>query len=660
LFKAARMKKAEVLVLEKDVERVTRALGDLGVVELAEVRADPEAGIVMLGRGAELAECRRRLERASELRNMLGLSLSQEVREDVARVPVERIDPLLDTVEEEVKNLQETKTDRENEKDRIRELISHMQTFEVLRTPVERLNEFSFLHFAVGSMPQENLMTLAGRPPKNALILPYVTSDGRQKVVAISDKKRRFSLETVLSEHGFRGDGVSPELQGLPTEIIKQCRLRLLRIDAELAENNAAYEDLRRSYGAVLVELERSLQIQVKLLEAAAHFGRTWATCLITGWMPARRSAEVKTAVERAAEGRAVVELKDPDEVGEVPPVLYENPRFLRPFELLVGTYSRPAYDEIEPTFFAAVSFLLMFGAMFGDVGQGAVLALIGFVVVRKAKGSTARSLGAIVGYAGAAAIVFGFLYGSFFGLEGIIPPLWGSPFDLTSKLMVAGVAMGVGLISVGLVTNMINRARAGDYGEALFSRTGLAGGLFYWGVLGLAVRMFVLSPRGGEPLSGASKAMFAMLIGLPLVLVMLRTPVARLLSRRKGAGGDGVLMGVFEGFMEIVETVIGFLANTLSFLRIAALALSHFGLCYAVFLIIEMVRNRPWGLVGSVLVFVFGNLLVIGLEGLVASIQAMRLEYYEFFSRFLQGGGKAFEPFRIDSSFRSVEESSE
>jgi len=659
------MKKAEILVLEKDSESVTRTLGDLGAVELTHVRPDPNAGILAVDRSRDLAACRKRLYRVSGLLDVLGLAPSTQPEEIPAAMPPGETDGFLTTLEGQVKKLKKSLAAKKAEENRLRDLVVHMRTFEVLDAPLERLNDFSFLHFAVGSMPQQELTELADTPPAKALILPYVTADGRQKVVAVSDKKGRFSLETALSRHRFEADTISPEMSGLPAEILRQAERQMDGIRRELARNEATRDGLRQQYGDALIRLELSLRVRARLLEASEHFGRTWATCLIGGWVPAERADEVRSAVEAATDGRTIVELRAAEEIDEVPPVLYSNPPFLKPFELLVGTYSHPTYGEIEPTLFVAVAFLLMFGMMFGDVGQGAVLALIGLLVARRAQTVNAHKLGGIIGYAGLAAIVFGFVYGSFFGLEGIVPPLWMTPLKGESRLLFVAVGFGVALISLGLVANMINRARAREYGELFLSRTGLAGGFFYWAAIGLAVRAFTMeSGQTAAPLLERLKAdpvsvVLMWLIGLPLVLLILRVPIERLVSRRK-SDDPGIGAGIFNGVMEVMETVTGFLANTISFVRIAALAIAHFALCLAVFSIVQMVRAAPAGIFWSAVVLILGNALIIGLEGLVASIQGMRLSYYEFFSRFLQGGGKVFEPFRIDTSVTSRKQASE
>jgi V/A-type H+-transporting ATPase subunit I len=170
----------------------------------------------------------------------------------------------------------------------------------------------------------------------------------------------------------------------------------------------------------------------------------------------------------------------------------------------------------------------------------------------------------------------------------------------------------------------------------------GLVGFIFYWGVLGLGIKAVVLN-------AGAPTALEVfLLVLLPLLLLFFREPLHYLMTRKRGGHRPSVLSGVIEGFVDVLETVSSYIANTVSFVRVGAFALAHTALCVAVFSTERVVRTLPGGPLWSVLVVVGGNLLVIGLEGMVVSIQSMRLEYYEFFSKFFKGEGKAYQPFKL------------
>jgi V/A-type H+-transporting ATPase subunit I len=193
------------------------------------------------------------------------------------------------------------------------------------------------------------------------------------------------------------------------------------------------------------------------------------------------------------------------------------------------------------------------------------------------------------------------------------------------------------------VILNIITRLRSGDYEGGLLGRFGLVGVLFYWGSLGMAVKLAV---AGGKP---ADWWLFAVLVVLPLVVLALHEPIYALLTRRAKLWHESALMGLFGGVLEALEAVMTYLANTFSFLRVAAFALSHVALCFTVFVLQGQVERIPAGKVWSALVFVVGTAVILGLEGLIVAIQIFRLEYYEFFTKFFSGEGKAFRPFRLD-----------
>jgi V/A-type H+-transporting ATPase subunit I len=208
---------------------------------------------------------------------------------------------------------------------------------------------------------------------------------------------------------------------------------------------------------------------------------------------------------------------------------------------------------------------------------------------------------------------------------------------------MSMAIGLGVLAISLGLVLNVVNRLRHHDVLGALMNRFGLAGLLFYWGSLAF---LLLEKQRGALP-----RAVPAILI-LPVAAWVLEEPIQRALhghgeheSAPGGAGLPGALVEVFE-------TILVFLANTISFVRLAAYAMSHAALLLAIAMMARVVA-RPSGEAGlsSWSVVIAGNVMAILLEGIVAAVQALRLEYYEFFSKFFSGAGQHFEPFRLSST---------
>jgi len=284
------------------------------------------------------------------------------------------------------------------------------------------------------------------------------------------------------------------------------------------------------------------------------------------------------------------------------------------------------------------------------------VLAIAGLAMFRKGKTDTLKDFGLLLTMAGGASMLAGYVFGSFFGYEYAhhLPAAFGGWFEPMNahegnidKLLIATVVLGVVVISVGVVLNIINRIRRKDYFHVVIDRFGLVGFIFYWGALGLGIRAVVT----GAETSGVA---IALLVVLPLAILFFREPIHHLLTRKDSTKKFSLFGGLIEGFVDILETLSAYIANTVSFMRVGAFALAHAAVCVAIFATVEIVREMPGGPILSTLVIVGGNIFVIVLEGLVVSIQAMRLEYYEFFSKFFRGEGKAYRPFALGKTKQS------
>ena len=229
----------------------------------------------------------------------------------------------------------------------------------------------------------------------------------------------------------------------------------------------------------------------------------------------------------------------------------------------------------------------------------------------------------------------FGLMYGSIFGIEGVIPEIWLNPMHDVNKLLAVSIGLGVFMISLGLLLNMIKQYRAKDFGRLLFDGQGLAGLALYWTLCALGMIYIT-----GSPITELTADLMWGGIGVLIGVMIFRDILARYLLRQKGAGESPVL-----NLFEIMHNLMSFVSNTASFVRLAAFALNHVGLSLAVIMLSEMVRSLPGGIVMKGIILIIGNLVIVCLEGLIVFIQTLRLEYYEFFGKFYKGGGSAFKP---------------
>ena len=380
---------------------------------------------------------------------------------------------------------------------------------------------------------------------------------------------------------------------------------------------------------------------------ASQKFPRTEATVLIAGWVPADDITALEQRLGETTDGRYALQTSPPDaSTQEQIPVLLRHSWLLRPFETLVSTYGLPNYQELEPTFFVALSYIVMFGMMFGDAGHGMVLAVGGLIALLAGKSQKARDFGVLLLFAGSSSIVFGVVYGSYFGI-GVFKKyaLWHDPLEGDPmRLMYCAIGIGVVMISIGLILNIVNRFRRGDVIGGILDKFGLIGLLFYWGTLVLLMNGATIQSRG---LMGASVILFLV---VPIVGWSLKEPIEHFMSHKTGEHGEaneGLAGAIMESCVGAFEAVLSYLANTISFVRLAAYAMSHAALLFAAFMLAAVVRDIPFGGgLWSLLVIILGNLVAIVLEGIIASVQALRLEYYEFFGKFFSGNGQPFEPF--------------
>lgn len=637
----AKMKRLDMVILERDARRVTTLLGRLGVLHLVEVKPGETPIQVPVSAATDMEKCRGLLARLDSLRERLGLTQLPDVTEDFHGTMI-AAEAEVAQMEGRLLPLFDERAEIEAESESIHDELARLDALGIFTVSLSRIVDSPFLHFAVGSMKTSDLKRLAEARRGNILLLDEGTYGDRQRVVAVTSRKGRFALETLLKQHSFAHEDLAAAPKGAPTQVIAGLEKRLDEIRQTQARISRDLYNAGASLAPAVARLHKRLNLDNALLHAAFNFGHTGSTCLIRGWLPAESLPLVSSRVLQETEGRAIIQEREPNEAGAAPedvPVMLKHGRFMRPFQMLVTGFGFPRYNELEPTPVVAISFLVMFGLMFGDVGHGALLALIGLIIALNSRFAQYRDLGAIVGYAGLSAVLGGFLYGSVFGKE-ILPALWLRPMEDVMRLLSIPLAFGVILISIGVWLNVVNNFRAKNYFHGVVDRFGVVGIVFYWGCIGLALRYAVL----GQPT--ISTLQLLLFVVLPLTVLFLRELLYNLLVHK--GHGEGNVASLMHGGVEVMETVSSYLANTVSFARVGAFALAHAGLSLAVFELEKSVREAPAGVLLSILVLVLGNLLILLLEGLIVFVQCMRLEYYEFFGKFFGGEGKRYNPFRL------------
>lgn len=650
MLRPVQLVRVDMYVMEARVARVTWTLARLGLLHLVDVREASAAAQPL--RDVSQLEMERRyasiVERARRLMELLALSY------EPLGLPVESISETeFENLEKELASLEKTLPPLYDRMRRLREsrpaLQRHVTLLRMLADAAiepAHLGKSGRLSIRIGIIPAQrvasarqqfqslpHLLQLLGEVEEGVAVLVAFLSADREAVEEILQAAK-------FEQHPVGGEPVAQALDAAEREEKEN--------DARL---DAARETLRRSAEQARLPLSlirRKAEIALGLTRARRHFGRVGHTILISGWVPKSEVEKVRQEVARATEGAAYMEIIEPGDVREVAagtlriPILFSNPLFLKPFERITAAYGVPRYGEVEPTAFLAISFLIMFGVMFGDVGQGFVLAVAGYVVFRTSY--RYADLGILLIECGIASIVFGCLYGSVFGLENVIPALWFNPMQRVTHAIFVSIAFGAILISISLILNVINSLRAHETGAAIFGERGLVGAFMYWVCLAVGSRFM----STGE--AGVEGWLLALLIGLPALSIVFHRPIEEIFTRKRGEAVPWARMPVLlvESLVGLGDAFLSYLANTVSFIRIAAFALAHVGLFIAVFALAESLSRLAGGGVWYWLTLVLGNIFIIVLEGTMASIQAIRLEYYELFGKFFKGGGEQFRPLRV------------
>lgn len=359
---------------------------------------------------------------------------------------------------------------------------------------------------------------------------------------------------------------------------------------------------------------------------------------ILCGWMA---EDDVKKFMDEAqGDDRVFIVVEEDREqyFGE-PPTKLENPKLFKPFEMFVRMYGLPESGEMDPTIFIGIMYSFIFGAMFGDVGQGLLLFLGGAILYRVKK----MNLAGIISLAGIFSTIFGFMFGSVFGFEDIIEARWIRPINHMTNLpfigklntvFIVSIAFGMMIILISMVFHIINAVRARDTGGTWFDANGVAGLVFYAAVVA-AVVLFMT----GRALPGG--IVLLVMFGVPLLLIALKEPLTNKITKKTEKMEKSRAMFVTEAFFELFETLLSYFSNTLSFIRIGAFAVSH----ASIMEVVLMLAGAETGHINWV-VIVIGNLFVCGFEGLIVGIQVLRLVYYEMFSRFYKGSGREFKPY--------------
>ena len=593
-----------------DIRNIEAGLSDLSAFQMEKEHSDWEALEINL----------------REILRKLKLTAYPTAIKETETSNCEQLKELLSGIDEKITPLADRRDDLIEELKTKESIFSQIK--EYFPIPLKKGSFYTFLEIALGKIEEKNIPALE-RSLKEIphLAYPFNRSDsGKVITLVIGLRRDRVLIDRVLRDMGWEKLEYPEHMQDLSVDVEAQLKAQIAECKRKIEEVGRQIKSLAEGLKEKLAAVISLIHLKKSLLEAKRFSCVTEKTVLLSGWVPREEKEKVTEEVKRIAQV-FYIEGKSPQELGipkdEVPVRLKHNP-FFKPFELLVDSYGLPRYGTVDPTIFVAISFLLMFGAMFGDVGHGLVL-LISSLFLRRSKKENVKKASVLIGYCGLSSVVFGALFGSFFGLE--FPSLWFKPMDNIIEIFRLSIFFGMGMISLGILLNIINALRDRDYIRAIFDKAGLIVGIIYW--LAIAVVSKYLAAKI------APSRLYINLIAIGFILIFLRPVIELVLHKKK----ENIFMSLMESMVEILEIFMGYLSNTVSFMRIAAYAITHFSLFLAIFELSRVLKGAGF------LVLIAGNILIILLEGLVSSIQSIRLNYYEFFSKFFITGRQAYKP---------------
>ena len=648
------MRLIELMVLREDIHSVLKYLGELGEFQFQqEFASDSSDSAKRLNPDASVFERLQQVRAALDLPDLDGYKVSVPLPSDA---DFESATKIIDSVED-IHKKELTAADEEK---RAVSAYKEALAFANLKVSYSDLESLSFLTLRIGKIDPEKIDDLKARLGSRGIIVKLGDDDSR--ILAASSKKARFALDGELKEAGFTELQVPKDFKGIPDEV-------LLTLERNKTEAAAALEEIqteRRNFAETHKdELYRLLQIysigsQIYSVENSLE--STEFVYRITGWIPAFLIRKVMKDLDELTQSRAGIREFLPTEVPSVisgqekVPVQVKHGKIVSNFERMIFSYGSPLYGTIDPTPFVALFFTVLFGIMFGDAGQGLCFLIIGILCcLKKIKISGWEKFGGIFCCIGISSTIMGLLTGEFFANETLLRPfaLWvtglfgtphapilhmmpsSDPASITRMFAFFGFTISIGFIinSCGLIINIINQFSLRRIGKALFGKTGISGAVFFWYVIIFAVRVALFKH--------APAAYDWVIISVSLFLTACSEIFQRLVDGERPILENGLFSAVIGAVVEIIEVISSYLSHTVSFVRVGAFALAHAVLGYIINTFVELAPGA-----GGIAVAILGNAIVVVLEGMIVAIQVVRLQYYEFFSKFFSETGREFKPF--------------
>ncbi|QWC00055.1 V-type ATP synthase subunit I [Mycoplasmatota bacterium] len=543
------------------------------------------------------------------------------------------------TTHDKIQKLYNQRKDAETLIKKYSDAMNQIKDIENLDISLDDLFSTDYLNARVGRIPVDSLEKLNFYSSKSFIFQSLRVDKGYCWCIYVTTNDNEREIDNIFSSLFFDRIHIPDFVHGTPISAYETLKMELDVAEANLKNVKEETDLILKENLNQLKEMKSELLFLERIYEAKKYVVGLGDKFNINGFVEKENVDKLQEHFSRIEDVNIEIRPADSDKRLS-PPTKLKNNWFTKPFGMFVEMYGVPSYKDMDPTSIVAITYSLLFGIMFGDVGQGLLLALLSFGLL-KWKGMKLAGVGIRIGISSA---FFGLLFDSVFGEHGLIAPIYESlgisflPFhvmdaDFTMTLLIGTVVLGSIIILTTMLLNIKTALNRKHYGQAFFSPNGVAGFVLYGFVLTAVGFMFLTEISLLQPL------FMIPFVVLPLLLILFKEPLERLIEGHKlfpdGFGGFFV-----EAFFETFETVLSYITNTMSFLRVGGFVLSHAGMMLVVFSLMGMMD----GAFATTLVFILGNLFVMGLEGLIVGIQVLRLEFYEMFSRYFEGNGIPFK----------------
>ncbi len=565
------------------------------------------------------------------------------------------VETALDTIrriQTDYQDLDKKRSDLENQLTTVDESLRVIRPFRNLDFDISSILKFRFIRFRFGRIGKEYYQKFE-RYIYDNLDTIFIKCDEDDQYIwgmYFVPEPESQKVKAVYSSMHFEKIYMPDSYEGTAREAFEQLAQKRSLILSDFNTVSQKRNDFLISHcreilaaQAAIARLSGNFDIR-KLAACTKGKGENDIFYILCGWMTEKDAHSFQTDIKDDSKIFCIIDGEDDEhiqpETHQQPPTKLKNPKLFKPFEMYINMYGLPAYNEMDPTWFVAITYSFIFGAMFGDAGQGLLLFIGGFLLYKFKH----IALAGIISCAGVFSTIFGILFGSFFGFENLFPALWLRPMNnmmtvpfigKLNTVFIVAIGFGMGLILLCMIFNILNAWKAHDTEHIWFDTNSVAGLVFY-GSATVSIALILT----GHTLPGG--IVLFIMFGIPLILIFFKEPLTALVEKKSEIMPKEKGMFIVQGLFEMFEVLLSYFSNTLSFVRIGAFAVSHAAMMEVVLMLAGFESDHlNW------IVVILGNLFVSGMEGLIVGIQVLRLEYYEMFSRFYKGTGRKFEPFR-------------